>query len=244
MLREHDTEIIVDKIDVENPIIVASFPGIGLVGTIATAHFIMELNLESVGIVELKMLPPIATLMDGVIMPPIRIYQSVEHNFVLIHSDVPIIPDIAYDISYRIVDWAREIGAKKIFSIAGVATFEGKHRVFGAATTKELLDEIKDHVEIFKTGTISGIAGSLLNECVAKKFPGLALLGETLGFNPDPRAAAQVITALNSILGWDINVDKLIKEAEYIEAQMQKLAEQTRMQEEGVKKKEEFPMYG
>ena len=242
MLRE--PEIIVDKLDVEKPIVLASFPGIGLVGTIATAHFIMELNLETIGIVESKSLPPIATLMDGIIMPPVRIYQSPEYNFILIHSDVPIIPDIAYDISTLIVEWSRKIEAEKIFSIAGVATFEGKHRVFGAATTKELLEEIKNHVEIFKSGTISGIAGSLLNECVARKFPGLALLGETLGFNPDPRAAAQVITALNNILGWNISVDKLVKEAEYIEAQMQKLAEQTRMQEEGVKKKEEFPMYG
>jgi len=242
MLRE--PEIIVDKLDVEKPIVLASFPGIGLVGTIATAHFIMELNLETIGIVESKSPPPIATLMDGIIMPPVRIYQSPEYNFILIHSDVPIIPDIAYDINTLIVEWSRKIEAEKIFSIAGVATFEGKHRVFGAATTKELLEEIKNHVEIFKSGTISGIAGSLLNECVARKFPGLALLGETLGFNPDPRAAAQVITALNNILGWNISVDKLVKEAEYIEAQMQKLAEQTRMQEEGVKKKEEFPMYG
>lgn len=237
-----EIEIIVDKIDVGNPVVIASFPGLGLVGTIATAHFIMELNLERVGVIESTHLPPVASLFEGVVLPPIRIYQSQELNMVLIHSDVPILPQASYEMSKKIVEWSREINAQKIYSLAGVATFEDQKRVFGAATQKELLEEIKDHVEIFRTGTISGIAGSILNECVAKKFPGLALLGETAGFNPDPRAAASLIDAINKIMGWSINVEKLIKEAEIIEAQMQKLAEQARVQE-GMRK-EEFPMYG
>ncbi|WP_457549163.1 proteasome assembly chaperone family protein [Archaeoglobus sp.] len=235
-------KIVVNRVDVENPIVLTSFPGIGLVGTIASSHLIMELNLEWIGVVESKDLPPVATLMDGIILPPVRVYQSPKHGFVLIHSDVPIFPHIAYEMSEKILDWAIEIKAKRIYSLAGVATFEDKKRVFGAATSKELLDEIKDYVEIFKSGTISGVAGSILNECVARKFPGLALLGETLGFNPDPRASAEVINVLNRMFGWSINVEKLIKEAELIEAQMQKLAEQTRIQEMG--RKEELPMYG
>ncbi len=236
-----ETEIIVDGVSVRQPILITSFPGLGLVGTIATAHFITELKLERVGVLESKMLPPVASLLDGVVLPPIRVYQSEELGFVLIHSDVPILPDVAYDISKRIVEWAFEINAKRIYSLAGVATFEDKKRVFGAATQKKLLEEIKEYVEIFKTGTISGIAGSILNECVAKKFPGIVLLGETVGFNPDPRAAASVVEAMNKIMGWKIDIEKLIKEAEVIEAQMQKLAEQARMQEV---KKEELPMYG
>lgn len=236
-----ETEIIIDKVDVEKPILITSFPGIGLVGTIATGHFILELNLENIGVVESSMLPPVASSFEGIILPPIRVYQDTEFGFVLIHSDVPIIPQVAYDMSKRIVQWAAEINTQKIFSFAGVATFEDKKRVFGAVTTKDLLDEIKDHIEIFKTGTISGIAGSIMNECVATKMPGIVLLGETAGFNPNPRAAASLIDAFNKIMGWDISVEKLIKEAEMIEAQMQRLAEQARMQEE---RKEEFPMYG
>jgi uncharacterized protein len=221
-----------------------SFPGIGLVGTIATAHFVTELNLEYKGVITSEVLPPVATLIDGVIAPPIRIYESAEYNAILIHSDIPIALEISGLLSQEIVNWAKSINATKIYSLAGVATFEGKHRVFGAATTKELLDEIKDHVEVFRTGTISGLAGSILNECVYQDFPGFALLGETSGFNPDPRASAQIIEVLNNILGWSIGVDRLIKEAEFIETQMQKLAEQTRIQEQKVSRKEEFPMYG
>jgi len=239
-----ETKILVEDIDVEKPVVLTSFPGIGLVGTITAAHYVSELNLEPVGLIESEMLLPIALAADGVIQPPVRVYQSKEKNFVLIHSDVPIIPELAYEMSKKIVEWAASIETSRILSIAGVATFEGdKRRVFGAATTKELLDEIKDYVEIFKNGTISGIAGSILNECVARKFPGFAILGETMGFNPDPRAAAQVVNVLNSMFGWDINVEKLLKQAEIIEAQLQKLADQTRMHEQVVKR-EELPMFG
>mgnify|MGYP001772564221 CR=1 FL=1 len=234
-----EAEIVVERTPIKNAILVTSFPGIGLVGTIASAYFINELKLDAIGILESKLLPPIASLFEGVVLPPIRIYESRDLNMLLIHSDVPIVPQIAYDISKTIVSWAMEVKAKRVYSLAGIATFEDKKRVFGAVTQKELIDEIKDHVEIFRTGTISGIAGSILNECVATKFPGIALLGETSGFNPDPRAAANLIGAMNKILGWNISVDKLIEEAEFIEAQMQKLAEQA-VQEV---KREEFPMY-
>uniref|UniRef100_A0A7J3M1B7 Proteasome assembly chaperone family protein n=1 Tax=Archaeoglobus fulgidus TaxID=2234 RepID=A0A7J3M1B7_ARCFL len=236
---EREAEIIVERPSVKNAVLVTSFPGIGLVGTIASAYFINELKLNAIGILDSKLLPPIASLYEGVVLPPIRIYESEDLNLLLIHSDVPIVPQIAYGISKAIVSWAMEVKARRVYSLAGIATFEDKKRVFGAVTQKELIDEIKDHVEIFKTGTISGIAGSILNECVATKFPGIALLGETSGFNPDPRAAANIIGAMNKILGWNISVDKLIEEAEFIEAQMQKLAEQA-VQEV---KREEFPMY-
>ncbi|MEM0503765.1 MAG: proteasome assembly chaperone family protein, partial [Archaeoglobaceae archaeon] len=239
IFMEREAEIIVEKPSVKNAVLVTSFPGIGLVGTIASAYFINELKLNAIGILDSKLLPPIASLYEGVVLPPIRIYESEDLNLLLIHSDVPIVPQIAYGISKAIVSWAMEVKARRVYSLAGIATFEDKKRVFGAVTQKELIDEIKDHVEIFKTGTISGIAGSILNECVATKFPGIALLGETSGFNPDPRAAANIIGAMNKILGWNISVDKLIEEAEFIEAQMQKLAEQA-VQEV---KREEFPMY-
>ncbi len=236
-----ETKIFVERLDVKNPVLITSFPGIGLVGTIATGHFILELDLEPIGVIESKMLPPIATLYEGIIQPPIRIYQCIERNFTLIHSDVPIHPGIAYDLSNAIIDWALSIEASRIISIAGLTTFEDKKRVFGAATTKEILEEIKGFVEIFKSGTISGIAGSLMNECFARKFPAFTLLGETASFNPDPRAAAEVINVLNKMYNWNIPIEKLIKEAEIIEAQMQKLAEQTKMQETP---KEYHPMYG
>lgn len=242
---QSNTEVVVEKLDVKDPIVVTGFPGVGLVGTIASAHIVNEYNLEPIGFIESGKLPPVATLMDGVAVPPIRIYQLVDNGIVLVHSDVPISHEIVYDLVTSIVDWAASVNAKKLYSIAGVATFEGKNRVFGAATNKELLEEIKDNVEIFTTGTITGAPGSLLNECVMKKYPGLILLGETYGSNPDPRAAAEIVKVLNKIFGLDVSTERLLEEAEYIEAQMQKLADQTREQEEKEPSaKKEFPMFG
>ncbi len=235
---------LIKEVGVENPVVLTSFPGIGLVGTILAAHYVTELKPEQIGIITSDALPPIATSMDGVILPPVRIYQLLNMEALLIHSDVPVPPELANSMSRVIVEWCKSINARKLISVAGITTFENKKRVFGAATSKEILEEIKDHVELFKSGTISGIAGSLLNECVAKNLPGMAILGETIGFNPDPRAAAEVAKVLNQLFGWNVSVEKLIKEAEMIEAQMQKLAEQTKMQESKAKKEKELPMFG
>lgn len=244
-MTQSNTEVVVDKLDIKDPIVVTGFPGIGLVGTIASAHIVNEYKLEPIGFIESDKLPPVATLIDGVAVPPIRIYQLVDNGIVLVHSDIPISQEIIYDLVTSIVDWISSINAKKLYSLAGVATFEGKNRVFGAATSKELLEEIKDDVEIFSTGTITGAPGSLLNECVMKKYPGLILLGETYGSNPDPRAAAEIIKVLNKLFRLDIDTERLIEEAEYIEAQMQKLADQTRAEEEKEPStREEFPMFG
>ncbi len=244
-MAQSNTEVVVEKLDVKDPIVVTGFPGVGLVGTIASAHIVNEYKLEPIGFVESDKLPPVATLMDGVAVPPIRVYQMVDNGIVLVQSDVPISQEIAYDLVTSIVNWVSNINARKLYSLAGVATFEGKNRVFGAATNKDLLEEIRDNVEIFTTGTITGAAGSLLNECVMKKYPGLILLGETYGSNPDPRAAAEIVKVLNKIFALNVNTERLIEEAEYIEAQMQKLADQTRAEEEKESStKEEFPMFG
>lgn len=242
---QSDTEVVVEKLDVEDPIVITGFPGVGLVGTIASSHIVSEYNLEPIGYIESEELPPVTTLIEGVAVPPIRIYQLVDNGIVLVHSDVPIGPGLAYGLVSNIVKWAASVNAKRLYSLAGVATFEGKNRVFGAATSKDLLDGIADHVEVFKTGTITGAPGSLLNECVMRNYLGLILLGETYGSNPDPRSAAQIVEVLNKIFSLNVNTERLMEEAEYIEAQMQKLADQTRAQEEKESTtKQDFPMFG
>lgn len=244
-MTQSETKIVVKdlEVDTEEPILLTSFPGIGLVGTIATAHIITEYNLKSVGYIDSKKLPPVSTLLDGVAVPPIRIYQIKDKNLLLLHSDVPIKEEIANELVQKIINWALSNKVRRIYSLAGVATFDNQNRVFGAATKSELLDEFKEHAEVFQTGTITGVAGSLLNECVMQDFPGLILLGETFGSNPDPRAAAKLIEALNGLFDLKVDTERLIEEAEFVEAQMARLAEQTQNEEKEATR-EEFPMFG
>ncbi len=239
-----NVKIITKPLSLENPIIVEGFPGIGLVGNIASQHLIDELEMEYLGSVESKYFPPIAVLFNGIINMPVRIYESKEHNILTIISDIPIHPTISYEVSKVLMDWAQSVNVKEIVSIAGIATMSSEEKVFGAATNDDMLNKIKDHVEIFQVGTISGISGSVMTECFMRNVPAISLLGETNSPNPDPRAAASVIKVLNIIYDLPIDTDNLMEQAEQIEIELQKLAEQVKTSEEGEQPKREFPMYG
>jgi uncharacterized protein len=241
---EYNVKIITKPLSLENPIIVEGFPGIGLVGNIASQHLIDELDMEYVGSMESKYFPPIAVLFNGIINMPVRIYQSKDHNILTVISDIPIHPTISYEVSKVLVDWAQSINVKEIVSIAGIATMSSEEKVFGAATNDDMLDRIKDHVEIFQVGTISGISGSVMTECVMRNIPAISLLGETNSPNPDPRAAASVVRILKIIYDLPIETDNLMEQAEQIEVELQKLAEQVKTSEEGEQPRREFPMYG
>ena len=241
---DNDLKIITKPIKSENPILIEGFPGIGLVGNIASQQVIDELEMTYIGSIDSRYFPPIAILYEGLINMPVRVYESEEFNLIIIVSDIPINPSVSYDISKAIVEWAESINTKEIISIAGIATMTENHKVFGAATNTEMLERIKDKVEVFQMGTISGISGSFMTECLIRGIPAISLLGATQSQNPDPRAAAVVIDVLNLLYGFGIDTEDLIEQAERIEIEMQKLSEEVKSTEQPSGLRKEFPMYG
>jgi len=174
-----------------------------------------------------------------------RRVHGFDKPFVAVISDIPVHPTVSYEVSKAMIDWTVPIKAREIVSVAGIATMGEDHRVFGGATTPALLERIKDHVERFQVGTISGISGSIMTECFVRGIPAVGLLGETHSPNPDPRAAAAVIGVLNKIYSLSIRVENLIEQADQIETELKSLAEQVRTSTEGGEKpRKEFPMYG
>lgn len=241
---EQFVKIINKPLKSKNPLVIVGFPGIGLVGNIACQHVIEELKMKYMGSIDSRYFPPLAVLFNGIVYLPVRIYEAAEKEVVIVISDIPIHPTASYDISKVLTDWMQSINAKNIVSIAGIATTTGERRVFGGATNPKLLEKIKDKTEIFQVGTISGISGSIMTECYLRNMPAVSLLGETPGPNPDPRAAVEVIKVLNNIFDLSIDTDKLLSQAEQIELELSKLAEQVKTTEAPALPRKEFPMYG
>lgn len=244
MPPDSEVDVIARKPKSNNPVIVEGFPGIGLVGNIASQQIIDELEMEYLGAINSKYFPPVAMLFEGLVRMPIRMYESPKNEMIVVVSDIPIHPDIAHIVSKALVDWAASVNAREIISIAGMPIETETHIVFGAATTKEGLESIEKEVEIFQMGTISGIAGSIVTECFARNMPAISLLGSTRSPNPDPLAAVAVIKVLNDLYDLSIDTEKLIKQAEQIELEMQKLAEAVRETVEQGETPKPLPMYG
>ncbi len=232
---------------VKNPILIEGFPGIGLVGNIASQYIVNELNMTYLGAISSKYFPPLAVLLGGVVNMPVRIYEDPGKGIIILTADIPVHPLASYEIGSEIVSWAQSIGTSEMICLAGITVMGDQHRVFGATTQKELLEKIRDKAEIFELGTITGITGSIMNECRIKNMPAICLLGETSSTEPDPRAALATIETLNKIYGLGVSTEKLSEQAEQIEVQMAQLAQQMKAagaDEQQTQLPREFPMYG
>ena len=174
---------------------------------------------------------------------PVRIYEKEEMNLIVIAADIPIHPLASYEVGKELVTWAESIKVKELVCLAGITVMADQHRVFGAVSMQSLLERIKDKAEIFELGTITGISGSIMNECRSKNIPAICLLGETASAAPDPRAAVATLDTLNKMYNLGVDTAKLGEKASEIETQMQQLAEQVKTATPAELPKE-FPMYG
>jgi len=242
--NEYVNMIIEREVSSKSPVILAGFPGIGLVGNIVATQIASELKMTQIGTIESRLFPPITVLFDGLTHAPVRIYEDPQNNFIVVLSDILIHPMIAYDIGKAVIGWAQSLNAKLNIPIAGIATMREERTVYAAATGAEQLSLVKDKTETLVTGSISGIAGSIMNESHINKLPALCLLGETQGPTPDPRAAARVIDVVSNILNVNISTQKLVEEADQIETELHKLAEQVQGAEQAETKGPTQVMYG
>jgi uncharacterized protein len=229
----------------QNPLLVEGFPGIGLVGNIASQYMIHELKMTYLGAMSSRFFPPLAVLLGGVVNMPVRIYEKEDLNLMVITSDIPIHPMACYDVAREVVKWAGSVKVREMVCLAGIYLMTEERRVFGAVSSKGMLDRLRGSAEIFELGTISGISGSIMNECRVAGLPATCLLGETVSEEPDPRSAAATIEAVNRIYDLKLSAANLLKRADEIELQMHQLAEQVKStaQPEEMPSKE-FPMYG
>ena len=242
--NEYVDMIIEQEVSSKSPVILAGFPGIGLVGNIVATQIAAALKMTQIGTIESRLFPPITVLFDGLTHAPVRIYEDPQNIFIVVLSDILIHPMIAYDIGKAVIGWAQSLNAKLNIPIAGIATMREERTVYAAATGAEQLSLVKDKTETLVTGSISGIAGSIMNESHVNKLPALCLLGETQGPTPDPRAAARVIDVVSNVLNLNISTKKLVEEADQIETELHKLAEQVQGAEQAETKGPTQVMYG
>ena len=149
---------------------------------------------------------------------------------------------ICYEVANGIMDWLTRFDIKEITTIAGIITNEPEKRVFGVATTREILQRLEEETIILPMGSLSGIAASILTECKTRGIPGLGLLGETVN-TPDPRSSAATIEVLNKIYNISLDINPLLEQAVEIEAAMAQISEQVQ-KTEATPRREQLPMYG
>ena len=213
------------KTNLKNPIIFAGFVGAGLVGPLAINHIIEKLEMEEIGVMRSKYLPPSTVFIRGRLRHPFRFYANKEGTVCAIICEITLRMEGLYSIVSSILDWADEKGSKEIVILDGVASSEHDNKAYCAAE-EDLVRAMADaDISLIPQGFITGIPGGILNECLVREIQGLTLLAKANKINPDPAAASTLIKAINRFYKMDIDVEDLLKEKDRINEDFRELSQ-------------------
>lgn len=221
------------EMELEKPAyFILGLPDTGLVGAIATSHLTRALNMEEVGGIEsYRYLPPIAVIHKGEPKPPLRIFKK--DNIVALVPEVAIPASMAVSLPLMLLDYVQKKGFDYIISLTGVGTPNRmsveRPSVYWLASSnkaKSLIERVS--ISMFGEGILVGPYAIVLKESIKRKLNNLVLLAEAYMEFPDPEAAAMILSALSQILGVEIDVRKLMEEAELIRLKTKELMKSTK----------------
>ncbi len=222
-----------ERAGVERPeYLVLGLPDVGLVGAIASMHLVKELDMpELVGIDSYTALPPVVVIHNGDPMYPIRIHGK--RGLGVLITEVPIAPPAIPLFAQAVVSYARSRGVKMLISITGMGTpariEEKKPRLYALANDRESeIEAGRIGASKVEHGILVGPYALILKEAQRKGVSNIVIMVESFIDLPDPEAAAVALEAVSKITGVEVNVKRLIEEAEKIKLRLKELMKETR----------------
>jgi uncharacterized protein (TIGR00162 family) len=221
----------------KSPVLICGLPGSGYVGKLAADHLIETFRGRLFEEFYSGTFPPHANVDGSGVARAIRgeLYhcETGQRNDLLVFTAdaQPTTSDGEYTLSEAVLQTAKERGATVVFSLAAYITgeFTAEQKVFGAATSKELLSELTDSgIRPMKEGGISGMNGVVIAMAGLLGMDGACLLGETSGYLVDPAASQTVLEALSRVMKLKIDMRALrdrATEAKQVMGQIQSMTE-------------------
>jgi uncharacterized protein (TIGR00162 family) len=240
------------QIELNNPILVEGFPGLGLVGKIAIRYLIKRLGAKRFAYLYSPHFPYFVLVNKKGSVRLLRgtFYfwknKNGGNDMILFTGDSQSqTVEGQYEIADRMLDFAQKHDVKMIVTIGGYRVeAKEKPKVFAAATGQPLLDRaLQAGAAVSSSGSpIVGTAGLILGLARFKQIEALCLLGETRGYLPDPMAARSVLEVLRSTFNFDVDLAGLneeIAKAETMVTRLQKIEEKRALQAEETRKEED-----
>ena len=239
VMHLNDVEICdFEEMDLRGATVIAGFPSIGLVSTIASNYLIDALDLKQIGCINSSQFPALSVVHTGEPLSPVRIYagtQASGQKIVVFVSEFKPKPTLINGISEAIMKWVTDRECKILISPEGMVV-EGKgseeekvsdaYAIGSTENARNML--ISKKIAQFKNGIIAGVSGVLLNRGKQSNFDVISILAEAHPNYPDAKAAAAAINIMASIMDVEINVTPLYEESERIEKQLQKFHKQAK----------------
>ncbi|NYT18003.1 MAG: proteasome assembly chaperone family protein [Methanobacteriales archaeon] len=234
-------------VDLDEPIFIEALPGIGHVGKLVAEHLIHELEADLFAELYSPSFPPQVFVGENGIIEPMKneFYylksagEDKKDYIILVGNTQGLSPEGQYEICGIIIDFVKKYGVKKMFTLGGLGTGQpvDNPKVFGAATSNELAESLKEYEVTLRSadGGIIGASGLLLGLGMAKSIEGACLMGETPGYFIDADASKAVLSVLLHILKLDVDVAKLEERAEETRKMISKAQQMEREIAEGMR---------
>jgi uncharacterized protein (TIGR00162 family) len=240
------------KVQLKNPLLIEGFPGLGMVGSIATKYLVKQLKAEKIATMYSPHFPyhVIVNEKGGVRLLRGEVYvwrnDETQNDFIFLTGDSqPQTIEGQFEVANAILDFAEEKKVKTIITIGGYRNeFEGFPKIVAVSTTPKLYEQAKKaKASPSEAGTpIVGTAGLLLGLAKFRKLDALCLLGETKGYLPDPKTAKSIIEVLGKLLEIAVDLkglDKEIEKSNQILGRMQDIEKRRAKYIQNIKKVEE-----
>jgi uncharacterized protein len=232
-----------EAIKLKDAIMVAGFPGPGLVGSISVSYIIEQQKMHQIGYVDSDFIVPGVIYIGGKLRHPFRIYANDEGTACVLVCDAPVILSGIRSVLNAVVMWAKYHGVREFMVLEGIATpgipeVGRKPLVLssdGQSDDHSYLSRIKDRkAGINPPAFISGISGALLAACLSNRIPCTGLLIPSIAGIPDPEGAAILIEKTNELANnpFRIDVRQLRSEAEELRRQLQEVINSVKSQQQ------------
>jgi len=224
-----DTKVVdLVKSTLNKPIIFGGFVGPGLVGLVTVGYMIEKLNLREIAHVRSQHIPPVVVFVGAKLRHPFRIYSDDSGKIVALTCEMPIDIEGLYEISYTLLDWAEQVHASEIVILDGVPVngIPEDRQAWSVADESRIAELEKKGVSAIQSAMISGIGGSILNQCLSRRISGVSLLTPVSVDLPDPGAPLVLVKAINQIYNLNIGTAELEENVQRINARLNELAQQ------------------
>src|SRR5918996_1741748 len=214
------TKVIQSDAKLNTPILIAGFPGAGMVGSISTSYIIEKLRMHQIACVESDFIVPGVIYVGGKLRHPFRLYANEEGTVCVLVCESPIMIQGIHSVLDTVMKWALNAKVTEVIVLDGIAIpgmFEGKREPMILSSDGQEADKanlLHDEVynnnkhSFFNTAFIGGTAGGLLSSCLSNGMACKALLIAATNGIPDPEGGAILIDSVSKVVeNESLNID-------------------------------------
>ncbi|HLD63244.1 MAG TPA: PAC2 family protein [Candidatus Norongarragalinales archaeon] len=217
----------------KKPVLIVGLPGVGLVSKLAVDHLVKEFKAEKIATLYSPHFPNQVLAMKSGRLRSFTIGFYVKkfksRDVLFVRGDLqPLTVEGQFEVSAKILEFARQAGCVEAIAMAGYATPEKKAKpaIYCACTDKKLFKQMTS-LGAGKAGKIVpivGMAGILPAMAKLYAIKGCCLLVETPGTPMDAAGAKALLELISKITGQKMvyaTLDARVKKAEKLFAKMQ-----------------------